>query len=335
MRTSRVVRLILVLAPLVLSATSCLISSQASRGASIIPTAVVTYTIDASFLLANRYNFTVRDPVYIPLPQNTSFQQSFVVSIDPPPLRYVRDEDGNVYAIVEVEVPAQSKIWISARYKVIVTAYRLEGEVYTWPPLEVVRRYTSSSGYWDIYNETLIELAYRVGFAHWPTEVARRLAEWVVRRVNYRVQLSRLGSNHAVVRGFFDYAIVGDCVEVADVYVTLARILGLPARTAFGLLLTDISGRMWLNLSTIAQEGEALLEHWGGHMWPQIYLPGLGWVDVDMLDGMKPNVGVYSERHIVFGFEETKYYGSALGSAPIPSYLRLEYVEYVYRGERS
>ncbi|MEM2410576.1 MAG: hypothetical protein QXF87_08650, partial [Thermofilaceae archaeon] len=194
MQTSQVVRLILVLVPLVLSTTSCLLRSQALGGASITSTTVVAYTIDANFLLANRYNFTVRDPVYIPLPQNTSFQQSFVVSIDPPPLRYVRDEDGNVYAIVEVEVPAQSKIRISAQYKVIVTAYSLEGEVYTWPPLEVVRRYTSSSGYWDIYNETLIELAYGVGFAHWPTEVARRLADWVVRRVNYRIQLSRLGS---------------------------------------------------------------------------------------------------------------------------------------------
>lgn len=335
MQASFAVRLILALAAIVLALSSRFLNPQASRGASITPTVVVAYAIDARFLLANRYNFTVRDPVYIPLPQNTSFQQSFVISINPPPLRYVKDEDGNVYAVVELEVHAQARTWVSAQYRVVVTAYRLEGELYSWPPLETVRRYTSSSGYWDIYNRTLIELAYNAGFAHWPTEVARRLADWVVRRVNYRVELSRLGSNHAVARRLFDYAIVGDCVEVADVYVTMARILGLPARTAFGLLLSDISGRMWLNFSTLAQEGEALLEHWGGHMWPQILLPGVGWVDADMLDGMRPNVGVYSERHIVFGFEETKYYGSALGSAPIPSYLRLEYVEYAYRGERS
>lgn len=322
-------RILLALPPLLI--TALLVSGPAGE-AKILVVRNVTYTLEARFLLINPNNFTVRDVVYVPLPQNSSVQKGFVASIEPPPTRYVRDEDGNVYAIVEVKAGPSGRVWLNASYVVVVASYRLEGEVYAWPPLELVRRYTSSSGYWDVYNGTLIDLAYRVGYADAPTEVARRLAEWVVRRVSYRVQLSRLGSNHAIVRRLFDYAIVGDCVEVADVYVTMARILGLPARTAFGLLLLDTAGRMWLNLSTMAYEGEALLEHWGGHMWPQIYLQGVGWVDVDVLDGMQASVGVYSERHIVFGFEETKYYGSALGSAPIPGYLKLQYVEYSYEG---
>jgi len=303
-------------------------AGPAGVGARVAVTGSVRYRLEGRFLLSNPLNSTVRDYVYIPLPQNSSFQRGYVSSIEPPPARYLRDEDGNVYAVVEVEVGPGARLWINASYVVEVSGYRLEGEVDVWPPLEVVRRYTGSTGYWNVYNETLIGIAYSVAYADTPTEVARRLAEWVVRRVSYRVQASRLGSDHAVVRRLLDYAIVGDCVEVADVYVTMARILGLPSRTAFGLLLPSTSGRMWLNLSEPV--GPGLLEHWGGHMWPQVYLPGLGWVDVDMLDGMQPNVGVYSERHILFGVEETKYYGSALSSVPIPGYLRLEYVEYAY-----
>ena len=318
---------------LLLSALALLPALAPTERAGVVFTANVTYTLVGRFLLVNPSNTTVREFVYVPLPQNTTFQRSYVVSMDPPPLRYAVDEDGNAYAVVQVEAGPGARVRVKVEYRVSVAGYRLESAPRAWPPLDVVRRYTRSSGYWNVYNETLIELAYRVAYADTPYDVARKLAEWVVGRVRYRVQFTRLGSDHAVVRGLFDYAIVGDCVEVADVYVTMARILGLPARTAYGLLLPDREGRMWLNMTTAVEEGDRLIEHWGGHIWPQVYLAGVGWVDVDMLDGMRANVGVYSERHIVFGFEETKYFGSALSSVCVPSYLTLQYAEYEYRGE--
>jgi len=327
----RALRALLALA-LLPSALALLPALAPSERAGIAVTANVTYTLVGRFLLANPSNSTVRDFVYVPLPQNTTFQRSYVVSMDPPPLRYAVDEDGNVYAIVQVEAGPGAKLWVRVEYRVSVAGYRLESAPRAWPPLGIVRKYTRSSGYWNVYNGTLIDLAYRVAYADAPYDAARKLAEWVVNRVKYRVQFSRLGSDHAVARGLLDYAIVGDCVEVADVYVTMARILGIPARTAYGLLLTGREGRMWLNMSTAAEEGDRLIEHWGGHMWPQVYLAGVGWVDVDMLDGMQANVGVYSERHIVFGFEETKYFGSALSSVCVPGYLTVQYADYEYRG---
>lgn len=296
-------------------------------------TANVTYSLTGRFLLVNRHNFTVRDHVYLPLPQNTTYQRSFVLSIQPRPLYFARDEDGNTYAVLLVEAKPLSRLWVNASYSVTVLGYRLRSAPSVWPPLELVRRYTSSGGYWNIYNETLITLAYRVAYADSPLEVARKLAEWTVRRVDYKVMFARLGSDKALVRRGLDYAIAGDCVEVTDVYVTMARILGLPARAAYGLLLTARSGRMWLNITTMVQEGDRIIEHWGGHMWPQVYLSGVGWVDVDMLDGLRPNVGIHSERHILFGVEETKFYGSALSSVCTPSMLSLLYVEYEYSGE--
>jgi transglutaminase-like putative cysteine protease len=324
----RVVRGIVFLLP----ALALLLATFPAGQGSVTVTANVTYVLVGRFLLVNNANSTVRDFVYVPLPQNTTFQRSFVVSMDPPPLRYAVDEDGNAYAIVLVEADPGSRVWLKVEYRISVAGYRLESAPRAWPPLDVVKKYTSSSGYWNVYNETLIDLAYRVAYADAPYDAARKLAEWVVGKVKYRVQFSRLGSDHAVVRRLLDYAIVGDCVEVADVYVTMARALGLPARTAYGLLLSDREGRMWLNMSTAAEEGDRLIEHWGGHIWPQVYFVEVGWVDVDMLDGMQANVGVYSERHIVFGFEETKYFGSALSSVCVPSYLTLQYAEYEYRG---
>lgn len=294
----------------------------------------VIYQVRARFLLVNNNNFTVTDYVYVSLPQNTTFQTSRVVSMNPPPIQFLRDDDGNLYTVVQIVAEPGARVWINATYVVEVKAYSINEEKHSgeWPPLDLVRKYTSSTGYWNIYNDTLIELAYKTAFADKPLEIAKKLAEWVVRKVNYKVNFGRLGSDHAV-SWWWDYSIIGDCVEVADVYVTMARILGLPARTAYGFLLEDYRDIYWLNMTTMEREGDRILEHWGGHMWPQVYVIPFGWIDVDMLDGLQPNVGIYSARHIILGVEETKYYGSGLSSGCVPSYLALQYVDYTFEGE--
>jgi transglutaminase-like putative cysteine protease len=325
-------RKVALLTLLALLVAASLVSREEGRG--VVITGSVTYTITGGFLLKNECNTTVRDYVYVSLPQNTSYQRSYVASMTPPPARYVVDEDGNAYAVVFLEALPGRKYWINVTYRVEVYSYYInESESRgTWPTYELVRKYTTTSGYWNIYNLTLIKLAREIAYANTPLEAVTRLARWVSTRVNYQVYLGRAGSDHAVTRTWRGYAITGDCVEVADVFVAMARILGIPSRTVFGILLERYEQDMWLNYSTIEAEGEYILTHWGGHMWPQVYVDPYGWIDVDMLDGMAPNVGIYSARHIVFGVEETKYYGSALSSTAIPSYLTLEYAEYHFRG---
>jgi len=297
----------------------------------------VTYTIVGRFLLVNNNNVTVNDYIYISLPQNTSFQQSYVVKIEPRPIRLLQDEDGNVFAVAAVMARPNERVWVNVTYRVIVTPYEIDKAQSrgVWPRGELVRRYTRSTMYWDIYNATLVKIAYDTAYRDTPLEVVDRLASWVVGRVRYTVNLGRSGSNHALVYTGRGYAIQGDCVEVSDVFITMARSLGIPARAAYGFLLTSYKEHMWLNMSTVEEEGEEILSHWGGHIWPQVYIDPYGWIDVDMLDGMSPNVGRFSARHVVFGLEETKYYGSSLTSSCIPSYMTLSYIEYWFDGELS
>ena len=73
-----------------------------------------------------------------------------------------------------------------------------------------------------------------------------------------------------------------------------------------------------------------LLSHWGDHMWSQVYLTSWGWVDVELLEGDVPQIGDYSNCHVIYGLEETKYYGTVLGSTCLTSYLSLEYAEIEY-----
>ncbi len=94
-----------------------------------------------------------------------------------------------------------------------------------------------------------------------PADVARRLQEWVYRELKKKITLS-VPSALQVLE-----ARQGDCNEHTVLYVALARSLGLPARTAAGLV--NVRGRFYY------------------HAWPEVWL-GERWVAVDPTLGQFP-----------------------------------------------
>jgi transglutaminase-like putative cysteine protease len=91
------------------------------------------------------------------------------------------------------------------------------------------------------------------GGATRPEEVARRLTEWVYGRLRKDITLSIPSAVQVLEMG------QGDCNEHTVLYVALARALGLPTRTAVGLVHLD--GRFYY------------------HAWPEVWLDR--WVAVD------------------------------------------------------
>lgn len=86
-----------------------------------------------------------------------------------------------------------------------------------------------------------------------PAEAARRLTRWVYRRLAKDITLSVPSAVQVLETG------QGDCNEHTVLYVALARALGLPARTAVGLV--HLNGRFYY------------------HAWPEVWLDA--WVAVD------------------------------------------------------
>jgi len=294
-----------------------------------------TYIVYERALLVNKVGRVVREYVYVSIPRNTSRVYCKVLKVEPEPLRFETDEEGNIFALIFVEVKPGEELWINLTYTIRVSGYKIyfEKDKALWPPLEIARTYTDDSIYWNIDNETLRNLAYEVAYSDNPLETAEKIAKWVQDHLMYEITGVRKGSDHAIVRKGLGLAVRGDCVEVADTYVTMARILGLPARTVFGFLLTTHEEKHWLNTSL--QEGMNLLTHWGGHMWVQVYVPPWGWIDVEMLEDLsRPKIGDFTNLHVPFGVEGKTFYGSGLLEFIIPSYLELEYIEFDFkRGE--
>jgi len=291
-----------------------------------------TYLMKARILVKNNLNRTVKDLIYFTIPRNLTYQTTFLKGINPEPKEIRIDEDGNVFAVIEVEVKPNMTKWINMTVEIHMAEYDIDETSANsyWPDEKIVKELTIPTRIWNTENKTLIEIAEKYGKGDTPLDIAESLAKWVARNTLYEVTNVRKGSDRAIIKEGFNYKIHGDCVEVADTYVTLARIKGLPARTAFGFMLTNKNELMWLNYS-IRDEGERVLTHWGGHMWSQVYVPPWGWVDVEVLEGYVPKMGEYSWRHIVLGVEETKYYGTTLSNFAISGYLEIQYAEYEFK----
>jgi transglutaminase-like putative cysteine protease len=79
----------------------------------------------------------------------------------------------------------------------------------------------------------------------------------------------------------------GVCQDFANLFITMARLLGIPARYVCGYLYTGNTGR------SRAQSDAS-------HAWVQLYIPNIGWKDFDPTNGVLPqtdHVRVACGRH--------------------------------------
>jgi hypothetical protein len=120
------------------------------------------------------------------------------------------------------------------------------------------------------------ETAHRIaGDVRDPVEVARRLTRWVYGALEKEITLSVPSARQVLETRR------GDCNEHTVLYVALARALGLPARTATGLVYLD--GRFYY------------------HAWPEVWLGR--WVAVDPTFGQFPADAAHL-RFVVGGLAE-------------------------------
>jgi transglutaminase-like putative cysteine protease len=94
-------------------------------------------------------------------------------------------------------------------------------------------------------------------------ERARRLYDFVVRRLDYVVQRETVGALGALAN-----PAQADCTEFAALFVALSRAAGIPARPVFGYL--HDPARETYEIS---------------HLWAEFWEDGLGWISVDPTNG--------------------------------------------------
>jgi hypothetical protein len=228
-------------------------------------------------LMSFDIKYTMRNsgvlPVYgkVPLPMDTNFQQVLIDSLVPKPENVVIDDDGNYIAWYKME--RESSLDIQAKGMV-----KLSLKSSSPPQKELskfeVNRLIKPDKFWDVDNplikQKLAEILKSSENAS-VREKARLINKFVVTYLSYdhdRVDaedFGRLGALAAINNP--DNAL---CGEYADLFVTLARSAGIPARRLEGYAYTSNQAIRPLSL------GKTLL-----HAWAEYYDPVKGWVMVD------------------------------------------------------
>jgi len=132
------------------------------------------------------------------------------------------------------------------------------------PPTDRLKPYLKATAYANCEDSVIRSLARRAaGNEKDPLKLARRLCLFVHREVKAKGLDVGFATASEVAR-----SLRGDCTEHAVLLAALARALGIPARTAFGLVAVP------------GQAADGRTTTFGYHMWTQVFVGGR-WLDLD------------------------------------------------------
>ncbi len=119
--------------------------------------------------------------------------------------------------------------------------------------------------------------------------VVFKLADWVNTNIDYN--LSTATSEANLPSSWVLKEKQGVCDELSNLFISMTRSLGIPARFVSGIAYT---------------ESDLFSENWGAHGWAEVYFPGYGWVPFDVTYNQ---LGFVDATHIKIddGSEGEKY----------------------------
>lgn len=113
--------------------------------------------------------------------------------------------------------------------------------------------------------------------------IATNIAEWIRNDINYNLSTIFLDPDQSSVEVF--HSKEGVCREITNLYVSMLRSIGIPARVVSGIAYTD------------SQEViDFVGSNWGGHAWAEVLI-GDQWVPFDLTYNQ---YGFVDPTHIVF-----------------------------------
>ncbi|NHJ02995.1 MAG: transglutaminase domain-containing protein [Candidatus Heimdallarchaeota archaeon] len=145
--------------------------------------------------------------------------------------------------------------------------------------LSLRQKYQVPSMYWPLDATIFAKIQENPWFKtddlyHWTINAL----EYITKEIKFREnQKERFGAVKALLLGY------GDCDEFTDVFITLARLKGIPSRRLTGYF--------------IQKQGEKV----ESHAWGEIYSPHIGWIVIDAALG---NIGKHTRNYVILKVEE-------------------------------
>jgi transglutaminase-like putative cysteine protease len=212
------------------------------------------YAYNLTYHLKNSNVFPI--PATITLPPTTNYQEVILDSLTPKPIIVTKDVDGNWVASYQL-LPSQ-KLSVVAKIAVSLS-----------PKSETLSEkdkslYLAEQPYWTISNPRIKKLAQEL-------KTPAAIYEYVVKTLSY--DFSRVTDNKPRLGGVNVLSTPNSavCLEFTDLFITIARAAGIPAREMDGFAYTENTRQR-----PLSQVQDIL------HAWPEYYdTQKNAWVMVD------------------------------------------------------
>lgn len=214
------------------------------------------YAFDLSYHLENPNIYAVQTE--IALPPTTNYQEVYIQNIDPRPQNVTMDQDGNWMAHYALG-PAEKK-------DVKVKGHALVSLIPKKQPMTEAQLdgYLNESKYWEVTDPEIVKVAKEL-------QTPRNIYNYLVSELSY--DFTRVEENSPRLGGIatLENKESAVCLEFTDLFITLARAAGIPAREVDGYAHTENERQRPLSLA------QDIL-----HAWPEYYDRELEtWIMVD------------------------------------------------------
>ncbi len=231
----------------------------------------------------------------VTLPPDTPSQKVYINKLDPKPQKIHLDADGNVLADYKVAAGQRLTVKTDVDGVVKYLDYDLnKAGTKKGIPSNLVKRYTSSTHYWQSNNTEIITKGAQAasGAGDNVAKITKALNKFVVDTLSYNNAKIQYNVRQGALKAL-DNPTNAVCLEYSDLLIALLRSQGIPARMPVGYAYSG-------NLKKSAAVDDSL------HSWVEVYMPGVGWVNVDP---------TWNEKFEGFGRSDLDHFAFAIWGA--------------------
>lgn len=191
----------------------------------------------------------------IAIPPETDTQKITYQKIKPPPQNIKIDPDGNWLAEYQLDAGQQLEINLTGQAK-IIHSNKHQANI-------DINQYLNDQIFWPTNNSTLVNIAQQLKN---PQEIYNYVVNTLTYNYSNLKYATRKGADQAIL-----YPDQSLCTEFTDLFITLSRIKGIPAREVQGFAYTNNS-----KVKPINEYADIL------HAWPQYYdSQQKAWISID------------------------------------------------------
>ncbi len=247
--------------------------------------------------LKNSNIFPVKETIALP-PDIIERQQVFYKTLSKTPDNLYTDQDGNY--IASYYLPGHSELTIDLTGTAKVFNEKIDPSksgVFKEIPKDLIRKYTAAQKYWETRDKSITKISKDLKESDKTVAYnAHKVYDFVLQTLSYKNNkaeeefVSRLGAVNAL-----SHPNDAICMEFVDLFIALARSMGIPAREVNGFAYAKNSTLTPLSINL--KGGDVL------HSWASFYDPNFSWVPVDPTWGETSGLDFFNKldtNHLAF-----------------------------------